>query len=168
MVVKTASCTKLYKLRRTSAISSIFKKTFKKNYWKIWQYVFFFHLIMAFVRKTFLLVCNIQKIVDQPFLINRVKVQIRPEIWDIETYKNNLENEIFQNFIIWIKHWTRYLLLLLFLLDACHFLYKCNNHGTCKNDGSCQCDPGFYSNDCSGKFSKAIYDWGWYLLLVLC
>ena len=50
----------------------------------------------------------------QPYLFNRVKEQIMPNNWDIETYKNNLENEIFYYFIIWIKHWTKYLLLLLF------------------------------------------------------
>ena len=55
---------------------------------------------------------------------------------------------------------------LCFLLDFCHFHYKCNDHGTCTNDGSCQCDAGFFGDDCSGKFTKAIYDWGcWYLLL---
>ena len=99
MLVKTACCTKLSKLRKTSAISSIFNKTFKKIIERS-DKMDFFHLIMAFVRKTFLLECNVQKIVDQPYLFNRVKVQIRPKIWDIETYKNNLENEIFQHFII--------------------------------------------------------------------
>ena len=43
-----------------------------------------------------------------------------------------------------------------FLLDACHFLYKCNDHGTCKIDGSCQCDPGFFGNDCSGKLKNRL------------
>ena len=97
MLVKTVSCTKLYKLRKTSAISS---KLSKKIIERSDKMDFFFHLIMAFVRKTFLLVCNVQKIVDQPYLFNRVKVQIRPKIRDIETFKNNLENEIFQHFMI--------------------------------------------------------------------
>ena len=89
-------------------------KLSKKMLKGLTKWILFFYLIIAFVRKTLLLVCNVQKIVDQPYLFNRVKVQIRPKIWDIETYKNNLENEIFQHFIIWIKHWTKYLLLLLF------------------------------------------------------
>ena len=104
------------------------------------------YVLYAFLLNAFLLIAFLQH--------NRRKLQ------------KKLENEIIQHFTISIKLCITSFYFC-FLLDACHFFYNCNDHGTCKNDGSCQCDPGFYANDCSGKFTKAIYDWEWYLLLVL-
>ena len=50
-----------------------FQQNFQKKIVEKSDKIDFFYLIMAFVRKTFLLVCNVQKIVDNPIFLIGLK-----------------------------------------------------------------------------------------------